>query len=283
MASTGAGTALKDHNVKRGSQVRMARNARRRQIATVARTAASRAKSVSSKTLTGKALDKEPAKPNSLVAKAYEQIKEKIITLYFLPGQYLNEAAISSLLDVGRTPVHQALQRLELEGLVEIMPRKGVVVLPDSISEIIKILESRAAVEAELAKAAAARVSAEDGKELLALANATRQTRSGPGMDDFIACDRAFHRKLAERSGNTVLSDFAQQLHERSIRYWYLHLWQTMDVQATTRQHAAIAEAIARHDGERAAAAMREHIESLKGRLMQIQDATRRYGPPPMR
>ena len=259
----------------------MARNARRRQTVAAPRTAASRAPRP--KTADNKTADKEPAKPNSLVAKAYEQIKEKIITLYFLPGQYLNEAAISSLLDVGRTPVHQALQRLELEGLVEIMPRKGVVVLPDSISEIIKILESRAAVEAELAKAAAARVSVEDGKELLALANATRNTRSGPGMDDFIACDRAFHRKLAERSGNTVLSDFAQQLHERSIRYWYLHLWQTMDVQATTRQHAAIAEAIARHDGERAAQAMREHIESLKGRLMQIQDATRRYGPPPVR
>jgi len=61
--------------------------------------------------------------------------KEKIITLYFLPGQYLNEAAISSLLDVGRTPVHQALQRLEIDGLVEIMPRKGVIVLPDSIAD----------------------------------------------------------------------------------------------------------------------------------------------------
>ena len=48
--------------------------------------------------------------------------------------------------------MHQALQRLELEGLVEIMPRKGVIVLPDSISEIIKILESRATVEAELAQ-----------------------------------------------------------------------------------------------------------------------------------
>ena len=261
----------------------MARNARRRQSVTVARIAAPRAKTVSSRTLTSKTLDKESAKPNSLVAKAYEQIKEKIITLYFLPGQYLNEAAISSLLDVGRTPVHQALQRLELEGLVEIMPRKGVVVLPDSITEIIKILESRAAVEAELARAAAGRASVEDGRELLALANATKNTKSGTGMDDFISCDRAFHRKLAERSGNTVLSDFAQQLHERSIRYWYLHLWQTMDVQATTRQHAAIADAIAKHDGERAAAAMREHIESLKGRLMQIQDATRRYGPLPGR
>lgn len=226
---------------------------------------------------------KAPGKPNSLVAKAYEEIKEKIITLYFLPGQYLNEAAISGLLQVGRTPVHQALQRLALEGLVEIMPRKGVVVLPDSISEIIKILESRAAVEAELAKAAAERASADDGKELVALANATRHHKNGPGIDEFIACDRAFHRKLAEQSGNSVLRDFAQQLHERSIRYWYLHLWQTMDVPATTRQHAAIAEAIARHDGERAAAAMREHIDSLKSRLMQVQNATRRPGPPSLR
>jgi GntR family transcriptional regulator, rspAB operon transcriptional repressor len=225
----------------------------------------------------------EPAKPNSLVAKAYEEIKEKIITLYFLPGQYLNEAAISSLLDVGRTPVHQALQRLALEGLVEIMPRKGLVVLPDSISEIIKILESRAAVEAELAKAAAGRVSANDGKELVALAQAIKHTKSGPGLDGFIACDRAFHRKLAQRAGNSVLSDFAQQLHERSIRYWYLHLWQTMDVQATTRQHVAIADAVASHDGERAAAAMRAHIESLKGRLMQVQEANRRFGPPSVR
>jgi GntR family transcriptional regulator, rspAB operon transcriptional repressor len=257
----------------------MARHARGRQTAAVPRIAAARAKAVPAERAAGRA----PAKPNSLVAKAYEEIKEKIITLYFLPGQYLNEAAISGLLQVGRTPVHQALQRLELEGLVEIMPRKGVVVLPDSISEIIKILESRAAVEAELAKAASGRISDDDGRELLALANATRHLKNGPGIDEFIACDRAFHRKLAEHSGNSVLRDFAQQLHERSIRYWYLHLWQTMDVQATTRQHAAIADAIARHDGERAAAAMREHIDSLKSRLMQIQSAARRHGPPPVR
>jgi GntR family transcriptional regulator, rspAB operon transcriptional repressor len=257
----------------------MARHARVRQVAAAPRIAPARAKAAPAARAAGRA----QAKPNSLVAKAYEEIKEKIITLYFLPGQYLNEAAISGLLQVGRTPVHQALQRLELEGLVEIMPRKGVVVLPDSISEIIKILESRAAVEAELAKAAADRVSTDGGKELLALANATKHLKNGPGIDEFIACDRAFHRKLAEHSGNSVLRDFAQQLHERSIRYWYLHLWQTMDVQATSRQHAAIADAIARHDGERAAAAMREHIDSLKSRLMQIQSAARRHGPPGVR
>jgi GntR family transcriptional regulator, rspAB operon transcriptional repressor len=272
-AAAGGATLNVDQHHREGLAVGMnRRNARQRQIAAPA-IVAPRAN----------AAGKEPPKHNSLVAKAYEAIKEKIITLYFLPGQYLNEAAISALLQVGRTPVHQALQRLELEGLVEIMPRKGVIVLPDSISEIIKILESRAAVEAELAKAAAGRVSTEDGKELLALANATRNARSGPGLDQFIACDRAFHRKLSEHAGNSVLSDFAQQLHERSIRYWYLHLWQTMDVEATTRQHAAIADAIAKHDGERAASAMREHIDSLKSRLMQVKDATRRYGQVPIR
>ncbi len=217
-----------------------------------------------------------PGRQGSLAAWAYEEIKEKIITLYFLPGQYLNEGAICELLKVGRTPVHQALQRLGLEGLVEIIPRKGVIVLPDSIAEIIKILDSRATVEAELARNAAEHVSTEEGKELVALADTTRQSRNSGDIDAFIAADRAFHRKLAEAAGNSLLSDFARRLHERSIRYWYLHLWQTMDVQATTRQHAAIADAIAEHDGARAVQAMRDHIDSLKGRLMQLQ--TRRNG-----
>src|SRR5262245_36101744 len=150
------------------------------------------AKSVTkAKAKTKNAKRKPVAKGGSLTAQAYEQIKEKILTLHFLPGQYLNEGALCAMLDAGRTPVHQALQRLELEGLVEIMPRKGVIVLPDSISEIIKILESRAAVEAELAKAAADRVSADGGKELLALANATKHLKNGPGIGEFIACARA--------------------------------------------------------------------------------------------
>ena len=87
-----------------------------------------------------KAGRKPASKSGSLAEQVYKKLKEKIITLHFLPGQYLNEGALCAMLGVGRTPVHQALQRLELERLVEIMPRKGVIVLPDSIAEIIKIL-----------------------------------------------------------------------------------------------------------------------------------------------
>ena len=66
----------------------------------------------------------------------------------------------------------------------------------------------------------------------------------------------------------------------RSIRYWYLHLWQTMDTKATIRQHTAIADAIAKRDGDGAAKAVRDHIESLRERLIKAQSATHRRIPP---
>jgi len=216
------------------------------------------------------------SKGGSLAAQAYEQIKEKILTLHFLPGQYLNEGALCAMLDAGRTPVHQALQRLELEGLVEIMPRKGVIVQPGSISEILKILDSRVTVETELARNAATKATTKDADELKALARVGATNGKSSELDSFIDADRAFHRKFAELAENPVLSDFARSLHERSIRYWYLHLWQTMDTTATIRQHTAIAEMIAKHDGDGAAKAVRDHVENLRQRLLKAQNATQR-------
>ena len=221
------------------------------------------------------------SKGGSLAEQVYEQLKEKIITLHFLPGQYLNEGALCAMLGAGRTPVHQALQRLELERLVEIMPRKGVIVQPDSIAEILKILDSRVTVEAELARNAAQQRTPEDTEVLKMLARRGYGNGQPADVDTFITGDRAFHEQFAKMAGNVVLSEFARSLHERSIRYWYLHLWQTMDTKATIRQHSAIADMIAKGDGEAAAKAVREHIESLRERLIKAQSATRRVPPPP--
>jgi DNA-binding GntR family transcriptional regulator len=220
---------------------------------------------------------------SSLADMAFEAIKEKILKLYFLPGQYLNEGALCALLDMGRTPIHQALQRLQHEGLVEVMPRKGVIVQPGSISEILKILDSRATVEAELARNAAQRATSKDVDELKTLARAGATNGKMSELDSFIGADRDFHRKFAELAENPVLSDFARTLHERSIRYWYLHLWQTLDDKATIRQHTAIADAIARGDGDAAAEAVRTHIESLRTRLMRAQEASSGHGPLPLK
>ena len=212
-----------------------------------------------------------PVKEGSLADTAYTAIKEKILKLFFLPGQYLNEGALCDLLGVGRTPVHQALQRLQHEGLVEVMPRKGIIVQPGSISEILKILDSRVTIEADLARNAASRVTAEEAEELKKLARVKVNGSGRSQLDDFVDADRAFHTRFADLAGNPVMGEIARTLHDRSIRYWYLHLWQTFDGRASGNEHAAIADAIARGDGEDAASAVRAHIESLRARLMRAQ------------
>jgi DNA-binding GntR family transcriptional regulator len=168
--------------------------------------------------------------------------------------------------------VHQALQRLQHDGLVEVMPRKGVIVQPGSISEILKILDSRVTIEADLARNAASRVTAEEAAELKKLARVKVIGDSQSQLDNFVEADRAFHTRFAELAGNPVMSDIAGKLHDRSIRYWYLHLWQTFDGRASGNEHTAIADAIARGDGEAAAAAVRAHLESLRTRLMRAQN-----------
>jgi DNA-binding GntR family transcriptional regulator len=83
------------------------------------------------------------APPLSLRDRAYLEIKRRINRLEYRPGAYLNEAQISRQLKVGRTPAHQALDRLMLEGLIQVIPRKGVVVQSISLDEVIHILELR--------------------------------------------------------------------------------------------------------------------------------------------
>jgi GntR family transcriptional regulator, rspAB operon transcriptional repressor len=122
------------------------------------------------------------------------------------------------------------------------MPRKGVIVQPDSISKILKILDSRAAVEAELARDAAEQATPGAADELKALARRGYGNGNRPPSTPYTPGDRIFHGKFAQMSGNPVLIGFARSLHERSVRYWYLHLWRTAEGKATIRQHTAIAD-----------------------------------------
>lgn len=231
----------------------------------------------------GKIKDDAPDKQLSLVDQAYEAIKEKVIALHFLPGQYLNEAAICAQLNIGRTPVHQALQRLHIEGLVEVLPRKGIVVQPDSLAEILKILEARLTVEPELARNCAANVrsgelTADDATRLLAIATATDANVEPPDIQAFTSNDRWFHREVGRMSGNGVMADFARMLHERSTRFWYLNLWQTIDVSKSNNQHLQIAQAIADGDEQAAGQAMADHIGALHDRLDKLQNQAPKTG-----
>ena len=242
------------------------------------RSSAGRARSPAART------EKSQRMNSSLTLKAYEELKERIIVGYFLAGQYLKEGDISSQLGLGRTPVHQALQRLHVEGLVEVVPRKGVIIQPDSIPQIMEILDARFIIESELAAGAAENGSKEEVSELDRVLSGQGQPSGAGAIDAFIEVDRAFHARIATMSRNKILADFAKSLHERSIRYWYLQMWQTMDTVSTQREHRAILDAIRKGDRKGASRAMRAHIKSLRDRLAEIQShGPRRHVSPALR
>jgi DNA-binding GntR family transcriptional regulator len=205
----------------------------------------------------------EPA-GQSLRDVAYDQIKHRIITCAFKPGEYLNEASVSASLGIGRTPVHQALDRLMHEDMVEVIPRKGVIVKPVSLEEVMQIIEVRLIHEPHGARLAAERADDTDISVMAdILARAERWT-AVRNVKEMMLLDREFHLVLARAAKNTVLADILRKLHERSLRFWFISLTAPDHHAAVQEQHAAILQAIRGRDADAAEAAMRTHIESFR-------------------
>ena len=203
----------------------------------------------------------------SLTEQAYAAIKQKIITLGFGPGTYLNIAAISQQLGVGRTPVHQAVSRLAHEGMIEVMPRKGMIVKPVSFQDVVQIIEARVVNESYCVRLAAENARRGDIaalEDILAIAG--RAAEAGD-TERMMLADRDFHCALSGIAGNAVLADILRNLHERSLRFWFISLHQSAHQREVAREHADIVAAIRNRDPNRAEQAMRDHIESFRGTI----------------
>jgi DNA-binding GntR family transcriptional regulator len=190
--------------------------------------------------------------------RAYRRLKDDIVALRLRPGDALNEAGLCAELGLGRTPVNQALHRLMHEGLVRILPRKGVLVLPLSMDEFAHLIEVRRLTEPPCAALAAARIEPEAVARLEALL-----AEQPDGLDAILESDRRFHALIAEASGNRVLAEVLAGLHGRSVRFWALSLATGHHLAEVAEEHAVILEALRRRDPEAAAAAMTAHIDSF--------------------
>ena len=207
--------------------------------------------------------------PSSLLDMAYDEIKRRITICAFRPGDYLNEAEISTMLGIGRTPVHQAIDRLMVEGLVQVMPRKGIIVKPVSLDEVLQTIEVRLLNESYCVRLAADRASAAEMDELtsiLARAQNELATRDGERL---MRLDREFHGVLAQSARNPVLTELLGRLHDRSLRFWILSLNTPGHHLSVQEQHLAILAAIRDRDPDGAEQAMRAHIEAVRRNLLQ--------------
>jgi DNA-binding GntR family transcriptional regulator len=202
--------------------------------------------------------------PGSLREEAHEAIKLLIITCALKPGDYINELQLSALLAIGRTPVHQALERLTLEGMVDIIPRKGAIVRPFHLNEVLQIAEARIVNEIHCARLAAERAT---NLNIAALEDVLAQTghwASLRNVEKLVLLDRAFHRELASAAQNDTLGELLRGLHERSLRFWFVSHGAPDQHDRVRRQHEAILAAVRKRDPKAAEAAMRAHMESLR-------------------
>ncbi len=226
---------------------------------------------VTKKTVTKKASTAADAKPQrapSLTEQAYAMIKDKILSMELRPGLFLNESSLCEMTGIGRMPVHQAIQRLRVEDLIEVIPRKGLVVRFDSVRDILALIEARLALEPEVVALAATRVTREQIKELKELLKQSKSLTSQTERDAFSQIDRAFHALIADAAGNKFLADAQRPLHDRSNMIWHLRVMPEDGLVVTQREHEAIYEAIAKQDAQAAREAMREHLMSLQKRVL---------------
>ena len=200
----------------------------------------------------------------SLRDSAYHAIKHQILTCALRPGEYVNEAQLCAMLGAGRTPVRQALDQLRLESLVEVIPRKGVIVKALGLDEVRQIIEVRLFSETYSARLAAERADASEIDMLEGIVERAREMLPTRSVEQMMVLDREFHVKLSCATKNAVFSEILRKLHDRSLRFWVVSLQAPEHHVRVWDEHAAIVDAVARRDPAAAEKAMRLHIESFR-------------------
>lgn len=203
----------------------------------------------------------------SLADAAYAEIKRHIVTLKFKPGEYLNEGQICEATKMTKAPVHQALQRLKLEGLVQILPRKGIVVQPVTIDEVIDVIDVRYLNEPCCVERATAFASDQAMQEMSEILAATPSLIAARDVESLMYLDRVFHNSIARAAGNEILTDLLSNLHDRSLRFWVISLSDPERMKRVENEHLNILEAMKRRDAAGARQAMEDHIQSFRATI----------------
>ncbi len=191
----------------------------------------------------------------SLTEHAYVALEERIVTLKLAPGELVSEYALVEAVGLGRTPIREALQRLAREGLVKILPRRGIRVAECDPSRQLLVLEVRRELERLLSRVGAVRATAGQRERFQAIARGMDGAARNSDDLAFMRLDRELNALLIAAGHNDYAAGAMRLINGHSRRFWYLHYRAAADLPLCARLHAEQARAIAVGDPERAAAA----------------------------
>jgi DNA-binding GntR family transcriptional regulator len=201
----------------------------------------------------------------SAAFEGYRWLKKHIGTIPRDVGVIISEAEVTEGAGIGRTPAREALQRLELEGHLRIIPRKGIYIAPISDAEMRHLIDSRRAVERWSGEEVAVHKLLQNGVLAGLIAE---QESSLADAKSFIESDRAFHESIVTAAGNPIMSAFYEQLRDRQVRMGLTAILQKSGrTAAVLDEHRAIANAIRTGDADATHAAINEHLDSTLSAL----------------
>jgi DNA-binding GntR family transcriptional regulator len=199
-------------------------------------------------------------RPADTSARVYEALRNKAINYELRPGAHVNELALAAELNVSRTPVREALKRLESEGLVTVVPNKGFFRQPLDIELIRSLFEVRIAIEVSSVRLFCARASDEDLDRVRARWQAAKKSSVGAPPAIIVDTDEAFHIAIARGSKNQEIVRLLSDLNSR-IRFVRTVAMETRALHnVTVADHDEILAALLARDPDRAAELMRRHI-----------------------
>ncbi|MFJ4874202.1 GntR family transcriptional regulator [Streptomyces sp. NPDC088745] len=204
-----------------------------------------------------------PAAPPA-AERVYDHIKRGVLDRSYEGGTLLTEGHLAEAVGVSRTPVREALLRLEVEGLIKLYPKKGALVLAVSAQEIADVVETRLLVE-EFAVRKAIPASPRLLTRLEELLAEQQQRAVAGDLAEVAVTDRCFHAEIVRNAGNKILSRLYDQMRDRQLRMGVAVMEAHPDrIALNIAEHAEMLDALRAGDPEAAAACVRRHVSRVK-------------------
>ena len=179
-----------------------------------------------------------------------------------MPGDLITEKDLVDKAGIGRTPVREAIQRLSAEGLLQVIPRKGLMVTPLRRTDLSQIIEARRVLERLLVVKAAERATSDQRQALEVLAGKIEAAEND--LEGFFRLDQHLNDLLDAACNNRFLVNALTAMHSQCRRLWYLHR-KRLDLPRSAQLHGGLARAVALGNGAGAIRALDEIIAILEG------------------
>ncbi|GBD49818.1 GntR family transcriptional regulator [Methylopila sp. Yamaguchi] len=206
----------------------------------------------------------DPQTPPSLAETAYKRIEEMIVTRALKPGAMISEKRLADEIQCGRTPVREALQRLRIEGYIEVHPSRGVQVSTIDVFRQFELLEVRRPLEDLMVRLAADRAVVSQRDRMIELAAEITAAAADRDRGAFLRANRAIHELLAQAAHNAILAGSIGALHGLSRRFWYAYIEDQDVFEEAARLHAATLTAAADREIEKASGRARDFLNFLE-------------------